>query len=105
MGTASLAHGGEVIRLISEERAVCPRRNPVLPAALQGGAMSARRGSRPSSFSVTVTSTRRNGRDQCPESATDQGETGLLSRPQQRPPEILQHCVTPELFDQLQRVA
>ena len=50
MGTASLAHGGEVIK-------------------------------------------------------TDQGDTALLSRLRQRPPESLQHLVTPELFDQLRRVA
>lgn len=50
MGTASLAHTGEVIRPTSEERVVCHRRNPVLHAALRSTAMSARGASRPNEF-------------------------------------------------------
>jgi hypothetical protein len=54
MGTASLAHTGEVIRPTSEERVVYHRRNPVLHAALGSKAMSGQGVSRPMSFSAQI---------------------------------------------------
>ena len=62
--------------------------------------MSARRVSRPMGFLRRL-----QGHDQRSESAIHRGETALLSRSRQRPPEVLQHLVTPARFDPLRRVA
>ena len=56
-------------------------------------------------FSAQIARTCRNGHDRHSESAIHQGETALLSRSRQRPPEVLQHLVTPARFDPLRRVA